>query len=255
MKKLSLLFAALVLMLAVNNKAAVAAEWYSGIYVAPKLSYNYVVMDKLRHESYNTMGWDDYYHSKGKNDDTFGLALAIGYDFEKRLGIPVRTELEYSYLGRASGSAGYRRNYIGGSFEILGYKQKMDIQTVFLNAYFDIKTGTPFTPYVGGGLGFAMIDVEKAGVENTVYYPGGSMPSSFSPGSKSQTNFAWNIGAGLGWDITPAITLDLGYRYMMLGEAKSKWADVTGGAGIGFFRTKVDDVNIHQVQLALRYTF
>ena len=48
MKKLSLLFAALVLMLAVNNKTAVAAEWYSGIYVAPKLSYNYVVMDKLR---------------------------------------------------------------------------------------------------------------------------------------------------------------------------------------------------------------
>ena len=250
MKKLSLLFTALVLLVAVNNKAAVAAEWYSGIYVAPKLSYNYVVMDPLRVDVAGfTIAAQGYDFSKGENDDSFGLALAIGYDFDKRLGIPVRTELEYSYLGRASGSAARQQIPSPGHALNSGYNQKMDIQTVFLNAYFDIKTGTPFTPYVGGGLGFAMIDVEKAGLEETLYYPGGSMASSLSPGSKTHTNFAWNIGAGLGWDITPAITLDLGYRYMMLGEAKSKWLDVTGGAGALSFRTKVDDVNIHQVSL------
>jgi len=256
MKKFSLLFTVLVLLLAVNNKTVVAAEWHSGIYVAPKLSYNYVVMDKLRMELYRPSGDRDSL-SKGKNDDSFGLALAVGYDFDKRLGVPVRTELEYSYLGRASGSAAYREDL--PSIPAIGtvtYKQKMNIQTVFLNAYFDINTGTPFTPYIGGGIGFAMIGVKKAKAVTTISpFSGTSISNPVSVGSKSQTNFAWNIGAGIGWDITPTITLDLGYRYMMLGEARSKWGNASGGASMAFYRTKVDDVNIHQVQLALRYTF
>ena len=254
MKRFFSIFAALVLLVSVS-KTAVAAEWYEGIYIAPKISYNHVVMDKLRMDSSVDESLEPARFSKGKNDDTFGLALAIGYDFDKR-GVPVRAELEYSYLGRASGSASsvvVDNEYL---HQVMSYKQKMDIQTVFLNAYFDINTGTPFTPYVGAGIGFALIDVEKASATNSAYFIDDDFlySESVAAGSKSHTNFAWNIGAGIGWDITPEITLDLGYRYMMLGEAKSKWRDASG-RGDYFIRTKVDDVNIHQVQFAVRYTF
>ena len=63
MKKLSLLFTALVLLVTVNNKTAIATEWHRGIYVAPKLNYNYVVMTStnalvyLYVQNWNTVIW------------------------------------------------------------------------------------------------------------------------------------------------------------------------------------------------------
>ena len=150
-------------------------------------------------------------------------------------------------MGRVDGSISQDASLFPGQSG--SSKQKMDVQTLFFNAYFDIKTGTQFTPYIGGGIGLAMIDVKSGGMD---MFDGGVYTGTVQLSSKSQTNFAWNIGAGIGWDITEAVTLDLGYRYMMMGEAKRNWAEPAGNMR---FRTNVDDVNVHQVLLGLRYTF
>ena len=67
------------------------------------------------------------------------------------------------------------------------------------NGYFDIPTNSPLRPYVGAGLGFAV-----AGVEEEI----GGLTS-----TDSDLVGAFQLMAGVGFDISPRATLTFGYRY------------------------------------------
>jgi opacity protein-like surface antigen len=67
------------------------------------------------------------------------------------------------------------------------------------NGYFDIPTQSPLRPYVGAGLGFAL-----AGVEEEVFG---------ATDTDSDLVGAFQLMAGLGFDISPKATLTFGYRY------------------------------------------
>lgn len=71
------------------------------------------------------------------------------------------------------------------------------------------------TPYVGGGVGFASIDV--IGLKD-VNVP--NLGVAFAK-DHTETNFAWALYAGLAYDVTPGVTIDLSYRYLDLGDAES----------------------------------
>ena len=71
------------------------------------------------------------------------------------------------------------------------------------NAYFDYLTCTPWTPYVGAGLGTAYLKYH------------------FNPSDhKSVYNLAWQVMGGVTYDINSNWTLDLGYRYADLGRVR-----------------------------------
>ena len=83
------------------------------------------------------------------------------------------------------------------------------------NAYIDLGTYHCLTPYVGGGVGFASISV--LGLKD-VNVPNNSV---FYGTDNTETNFAWAVYAGLAYDVTPGLTIDLSYRYTDLGDASS----------------------------------
>ena len=72
-----------------------------------------------------------------------------------------------------------------------------------------------------------------------------------STGSKTVTNFAWNVGAGLGYDFTENWTLDVGYRFAHLGSVKTK----TYSDDESTYHGKTSDLYQHQVAIGVRYTF
>ncbi len=240
-----LLLPAVALLLA---PCALAAEL--GVYVAPKFIYAYTAMDKVAASTPGVTPVGPATDRAFQSDDAFGGALAVGYNFDTRFGVPVRAELEYAVYSRVEGrTSGTSSN---GSFtDSFGTKQKMDIQTLFLNAYYDIKTGSPLTPYVGGGIGAAFVESRSSsfyGVDG-----GGGTLSMHEGGTSARrnNNFAWNAGAGIGWKVTEPLTVDLGYRFVYLGEVKSKdWSGARGEV-----HTETDDVYMHQVTLGLRYEF
>lgn len=67
------------------------------------------------------------------------------------------------------------------------------------NGYFDIPTNSPLRPYLGAGLGLALVELEGDNFGLT--------------SSDSDLVGAFQLMAGVGFDISPRATLTFGYRY------------------------------------------
>jgi opacity protein-like surface antigen len=83
---------------------------------------------------------------------------------------------------------------------------------VFLaNGYVDLGTWYGVTPFVGAGLGFARHSLGSTFDASIGNNGGGySQPS-------AQTNFAWALMAGLGFNVNDRLKLEASYRYLDMG--------------------------------------
>jgi opacity protein-like surface antigen len=154
----------------------------------------------------------------------FGMIDAgVGYRFNPWL----RTDgtLEYRGGGFRSRSRLVEATF-GGTAEA-AYADSGGVSSIvgLVNAYLDLGTYWGFTPFIGAGAGFA--DNRVSGVtDRGVAYPSGgpiaASAGSFAGGSK--TSLAWALMAGLGFDLSPSLRLELGYRYLNYGSvAVSGW--------------------------------
>jgi len=201
---------------------ALAAAETIGVYVAPRFLFGF------QHSGTTNLGDG----AKSTYENTFGGALAVGYNFASSFRLPFRAELEFAYRTEAEEKA-TPDNYTD-------IKHKMSIPTLFLNAYYDIDTGTALTPYFGIGFGMAFID-------NKWKYKNDDAELS---GSASSTSFAHSLGVGVSYAFTENVAADLGYRYIGAGYSQGK-IDMGNGneAKYGSFPF------IHEIYLGARITF
>lgn len=83
------------------------------------------------------------------------------------------------------------------------------------NAFVDLGTWRSITPYVGLGAGFANVTISNFRDTNVIAGGGGWADTG------SQWNFAWALYAGLAYKVTPTFSVDLGYRFVSLGDGKT----------------------------------
>ena len=148
------------------------------------------------------------------NDPAFVINGAIG----TRLKENFRVEGEIGYHLNAADRTSNGRDF---SFSVISFMG---------NAYFDIPTQSPLTPYLGLGLGFGIA--------------GGSEDSFGS--SDSDLVGAFQFMAGLGYDISPKTTLTFGYRYFTTTDSDFALA------GPGFFETEYTS---HDFLFGARFRF
>lgn len=108
-----------------------------------------------------------------------------------------------------------------------------------LNGYLDLGSWYLMTPYVGVGAGAASMRISN--------YTSTATPPFSGNADRSQWNFAWAGMAGVAYAISPNMMVDLGYRYLSLGDV------MTGSDAFGSMRLK--NITSHEVRVGLRWTF
>ena len=115
------------------------------------------------------------------------------------------------------------------------------------NAWYDFNTGSPWKPFVGGGLGLARISINDVSITSLTLL-GVPIPLA-SPVPLADDDdwvFAYQVGAGLGFEVTPTTTISLGYRFF--GSADPDFTDL---AGIPFDA----EYRSHNIEIGLRISF
>jgi opacity protein-like surface antigen len=136
--------------------------------------------------------------------------------------------------------------------------------SVFLaNGYADLGTWYGLTPYIGAGVGLVrhnMSGFTDSGVAwNGSAFVNGVPNGPLTPvaftriDDKSKTNFAWAVMAGLSYSITPNLKLDLGYRYMNLGDVPSGAIHCICGQTFAGF--KVKELTSNEFRVGVRWLF
>ena len=119
------------------------------------------------------------------------------------------------------------------------------------NFYVDLGTWWCFTPFIGAGIGAS---------RNTIhdFRDIGTAPGIASVAygqDTSKWNFAWAVYAGVGYQVTPNVTLELAYRYVDLGDAMSGDLRPYDGPGTIYNPMYFNGITSHDVRLGMRWRF
>ena len=120
-------------------------------------------------------------------------------------------------------------------------KTKFMSTILLANAYYDFRTGTPWTPYLGAGVGFAVNQLTR-NFSLTVDDAGGTF------GNRStDVQFAAAAMAGVAYDLSSFVAIDVNYRFLHIGGSQvSLEPDVDSAVEIG-------SLNEHQIRAGLRF--
>ena len=121
-------------------------------------------------------------------DPGYNLGIALGYAYDNNW----RTELEMGYgqsgVDKVTGAA-------NGGGDISALRS-------FFNGYYDFANKTPWTPYLGAGIGVASVDFSDV------------TPVGGSRIDDSDTVFAYQAGAGVGYSLSDRLGLFFDYRFL-----------------------------------------
>ena len=202
----------LVVMLLISGGNAFAEQEIPPIYLSGKLGFSLMEANSMTNTSTMSDSSTPAVPKKLSTSETvMPLGGAIGYNWAKH-GVSLRTEVEFLYRT----NLGYDSNpTFMNAASPTKFSSSMTSKTVLFNGYYDFTNTTKFTPFIGGGVGLSM--------NNSTTH--GSLTSGASPSEykRDMTNFAWNLGGGVAYNLTEHIILDVTYRYTDLGKAS--WGD------------------------------
>ena len=123
--------------------------------------------------------------------------------------------------------------------------------TVLLaNAYLDLGTYSSITPYVGAGIGGAL--VHWGDVTNTESDDAGIIPSvSSNHGGNGEWRFAYALHAGASYDLSHNMKLDAGYTFTHIDGGHMFDFDAASGSGPQGFD---GGIKIHTVRAGVRWS-
>lgn len=196
-------------------------------------------------------------------DSDFGYGIGVGYQFfdwlradatvdTQRISFGGSTMVGQACVPPASGD----RSYAGTTCRT---SDSADASTwsFMANGYADLGTVAKFTPYVGAGAGMTLINWSNLSKQN--YCQGALCPTSnagvASYSGQSDWRFTWQLMAGMAYDVTQNLKLDLGYRYRRIAGGSMHGWDVTNSTlGATGNSASDDGYSQHTVNVGLRYS-
>ena len=149
-------------------------------------------------------------------DHGFGGLVSLGYEYSPTL----RTEVELGYRRTDTSGLNLTRPL---EIDFSNVKGNATSLSLMGNAIYSGSIGR-VRPYVGGGIGVARIELELDSQPVTI---NGSRVGLFEGSSDSDTVFAYQGVAGIGFAVSEAVEVRAGYRYFATTDVESE--GVKGG--------------------------
>jgi opacity protein-like surface antigen len=153
-------------------------------------------------------------------DSSTTFDVGVGYQFNNWF----RADITGEWRGKAnlrgsqnlpSGSAFALANNQVGVDNYSGSKS----EAVFMaNAYVDLGTWWCVTPFVGAGIGTSYNRISGFRDDGFTFTNGALSNSTFYGDDAGKWNFAWAVYAGLSYQVTHNVSIELAYRYISLGN-------------------------------------
>ena len=127
-----------------------------------------------------------------------------------------------------------------------------------LNGYVDLGTFSGFTPYVGAGLGYTYVkwrglDSNHYCVDGVAACPTG-LVETVAHSRANDWRFTYAAMAGVAYDVTDNMKVDLGYRYRRIsGGDMFGWDEASTADGATGIQGRDASLSQHQVRVGLRY--
>jgi opacity protein-like surface antigen len=141
---------------------------------------------------------DNDYEANARTDVGFIIGGAVGTHLTDDL----RVELEVAYSENDVDRIDYF-DADDGSRDDYAASGKFGTLTFMANLWYDIPLSEELTPYIGGGAGLAIVDGKESYDD---FFDGENIFDS------SEVAFAFQVGAGLRWQVLENVALDVGYR-------------------------------------------
>lgn len=195
-------------------------------------------------------------------DNALVIGGGVGYKFNKHLRADLTFDVRTNKDINATVPCGACQAFASIPDRTLLQNTDLDLYTFFANAYVDIGTYNGVTPYVGGGVGAAYLNygsflsLNNPTANNSPGAAVADLQAANPSGVENQVfrgedgfRFAWNLQAGLTYDINDHLALDGSYRYVRVLDGDV--APDIGGVGA----VVSNDLVGHEIRLGLRYTF
>ncbi len=181
--------------------------------------------------------------------------VGIGYQFNNWF----RMDLTGEYRG-ASFTGRDQLSYNFGIPINQTNNYRADVATFvgLVNGYIDLGTWNCLTPYLGAGIGFANHSVNGLtdnGINQAVGSPFANVSYAYGD-TGSKTNFAWALMAGVAYDVTSSLKLDIGYRYLNMGDGPT--IGLAGANGLlvnPSSSVRFKQIDSHDIRIGMRWNF
>jgi opacity protein-like surface antigen len=162
---------------------------------------------------------DDSFHARtSPTNSAETLNFAPSSDVGFVLHATVGAHLDQIFNGlRIEAEGSYRRANVNGNWtsntgtptDVSAGNLDFDesVWAILGNVWWDINLGSSLTPYIGGGAGYG-----ESKLEGTFK---GATPSGAPNFKLTDDGFAWQLGAGVNWQIGPNVAIGVGYRYFV----------------------------------------
>jgi opacity protein-like surface antigen len=170
----------------------------------------------------------------------FGIGVGYQYNW-------LRIDLTGEYRGKA-GFRALDTHVVGGANQTNEYTATKSEVLVLANVYADLGTWWHVTPFIGAGIGVTRNQIDHYRDNNAIANGGGWADTGV------KWNFAWAAHAGLAYQVTPAFTVELAYRYLSLGSAvTADTINLDGTNSILNNPTSFNNITSHDLKFGARW--
>jgi opacity protein-like surface antigen len=182
----------------------------------------------------------------------------IGYAWNNWLRFDVtgeyRTKALMKTTGRYMGTSDFCPNTafgVGSCFDNIS--GNLSSEVFLANAYVDLGTWWCLTPFIGAGVGTARNML--SGVQDQGIISSGFQGFGYTSSNSAQWNLAWDVTAGLTYNVNEYLKVDLSWRYLNMGSPQTSVVNCQNTSPcVGAFYT-LQNTSAQDFRVGLRWMF